>query len=231
MSQLQLNDNPTALLRQMHRWRMAFFGLTILIAGLVIGGSLALLIFKPEPPEPPMIPPQWGIPSIHQFKRHLNLTREQDEEIQAVLHTYMENMRKIALETRPAIMQELKQMKEDISAILTEEQRHRWQRQMERFQRESMGRPGGGGWRGGQDGRERPRFRGGPGGGADSMSGGGPGFRRRMDDNERGPFGPGMRRPRWADPNMEHDPNRPRMRRMESGPNATGREPNEGESL
>ena len=43
MSPIDPNANPTILLSRLHRWRMAFFGLVILMAGVVIGAGSVMI--------------------------------------------------------------------------------------------------------------------------------------------------------------------------------------------
>ena len=47
-------DSPTVLLRRLHRWRMAFFGLMILIAGLTTGAAVTLLVVDWRGPDRPI---------------------------------------------------------------------------------------------------------------------------------------------------------------------------------
>ena len=190
MSQKETTNNPAVShINKAHCWRIAFFGLIILVAGVVIGGS-SMLIFAPKkliklPPGPEfnsliMIPP---------LRRELGLDPEQAEKIKPILDKHMQKLNTIRMEARSEIGETLKQMNEEIAAILSDEQKQIWQRELDRLQREL--RPGG------------PRRGEGPGGG-----------RLRRGEQERlrrgpGPGGPGpgpfgsRRRP--AGPNMPQE--------------------------
>ena len=171
---------------------MAFFGLIILIAGIAIGGS-SILIFAPkkliQPPPGPEFRSQRMIPPL---RRDLGLDPEQADKIKPILDKHMQKLDTIRTEARSEIAETLKQMNQEIAAILTEEQQQRWQQEIARLQDELRPRggpgpkrgegPRGPGMRGGQ--QERPRR---------GMGPGGPG---------PGPFGP-RRRP--AEPNMPQD--------------------------
>jgi hypothetical protein len=193
MSQNQTTDNlAVSHINKAHTWRMAFFGLIILIAGIAIGGS-SMLIFAPnkliQPPPGPEFRSQRMIPPL---RRDLGLTPEQADKIKPILDKHMQKLDTIRIEARSEIAETLKQMNQETAAILTEEQQHRWQREIERLQSEL--RPGGG-----------PRWGEGP---------GGPRYRGGQQERNRrgpgpGPFGP--RRSRPAGPNtppnsIENDP-------------------------
>jgi len=167
-------DNPTALLQQMHRWRMAFFGLIVLLAGAVIGASGTLLFLKPKPPEPPDVPELFIGRTFSELERNLNLTDQQKTQINQIMRQRMEEMRRIREEDmRPRVFAEMGQLKDEIGKVLTDEQMKLWEKRMERFRGEFWrGRGGGpgGGMRGGPGGRMGS---GGPGSGGSRGPGGG----------------------------------------------------------
>ena len=168
MSQNETINNPAvSLLNKAHYWRMAFFGLVILVAGVIIGGS-SMLIFAPKklinPPPGPEFRSRRMIPPL---SRDLGLAPEQAEKIKPILDKHMQKLDAIRIEARQEIAETLKQMNQEIAAILTEEQQQLWQRELDRLQRELRGGPrwgegpGGPRFRGGQ--QERPRRSPGPG--------------------------------------------------------------------
>ena len=111
---MQPTDNPTALLQQMHRWRMAFFGLTILIAGAVIGASWVCGVRRSvgcclapvgiKGPDGSLALPETGrVPAAG-----LGLAELRDSITVKLLETYMGNLRvKVDLadagESRPSV--------------------------------------------------------------------------------------------------------------------------------
>ena len=57
MNQKETIDNPTiSSMHKLHRWRTAFFGLVILIAGVVIGGALMMIVAPHKLMSPPRGP-------------------------------------------------------------------------------------------------------------------------------------------------------------------------------
>ena len=177
MSQNETTDNlVVSHINKAHTWRMAFFGLIILIAGIVIGGSSMLILAPNKLIQPPPGPEFRSLRMIPPLSRDLGLDPEQAEKIKPILDKHMQKLNTIRIEARSEIGETLKQMNEEIGAILSDEQKQLWQRELDRLQGELRGGgPGrgegpGGRFRGGQ----QDRFRRGPGPG-------GPG---------PGPFGP-----------------------------------------
>jgi hypothetical protein len=167
MSNKETIDNPPVnYIDKLHRWRMAFFGVVILVAGVVIGGA-SMMILAPDrlmkPPRGPEFGSQRMIPPL---RRELGLSPEQEEKIKPILDSHMERLNEIRMEARSEIEEALTQMNESISDILTEEQRQIWQRSLDRLDREFHrggprrgGGPRGPGFQGGRQGG----FRDGPG--------------------------------------------------------------------
>jgi len=189
MSQNQTTDNTiVSQINKAHTWRMAFFGLIILIAGIAIGGS-SMLIFAPKKLiQPPPGPEFRSLRMIPPLRRDLGLTPEQAEKIKPILDKHMQKLDTIRTEARSEIAETLKQMNREIAAILTDQQQQLWQREIDRLQNELRPRGGPGPGRG--EGPGGPRFR----GGQQERFRNGPG---------PGPFDP--RRSRPAGPNTPQD--------------------------
>jgi len=160
MSQNETINNPAvSQINKAHFWRMAFFGLIILVAGLIIGGS-SMLIFAPKKLiQPPPGPEFNSLIMIPPLRRELGLDPEQAEKIKPILDKYMQKLNTIRIEARSEIGETLKQMNQEIAAILTDEQQQLWQREIDRLQSELRPRGGTGPGRG--EGPGGPRFRGG----------------------------------------------------------------------
>ena len=191
MSQNATTDNPiVSNINKAHMWRMAFFGLVILIAGAVIGGS-SMLILAPKKFKRPQLGPDIASGRmVGQLHRELRLTPEQTKKIKPILKEHMEMLHNIRIDAQDQIDEALEQMNEQISDILTDRQKKMWESRLQRLQRPLRG--GGPRWGEGPGGR----FRGGQ---QDRFRGRGEqdGFRRGP-----GPFGP---RHRPAGPNVPQD--------------------------
>ena len=187
MSQNETTDNQiVSSINKAHMWRMAFFGLVILIAGGVIGGSF-MLIFAPEKIIKPSRGPEFAsVRMVGQLHRELRLSPEQAEKIEPILKEHMQTLNNIRIDAQDQIGEALEEMNEQISSILTDRQKLMWESRLRRLQSPLHGGgprwgegPGGGRFRWG----EQERSRRGPGPGP-------------------GPFGP---RRRQAGPNTPQD--------------------------
>ena len=176
MSDKETIHNPAiSYMDRLYRWRMAFFGMVVLVAGVVIGGALMMILAPDKLMKPPRGPEFDSFTMIPRLRRDLGLSPEQQEKIKPILDSHMEKLNEIRMEARSEIEEALIQMNESISAILSEEQRQIWQRSLDRLEREFHrggprrgGGPGGRGFRGGRQegfrgGQPPEHFRQGPG--------------------------------------------------------------------
>jgi Spy/CpxP family protein refolding chaperone len=196
MSDTDTHDNLTIdYAQKLHRWRMAFFGVVILLAGMVIGGA-SMVILVPQmlikPPPGPEFESEMMLPLL---RRDLDLTPEQTDKIKPIMDKYMGKLNQIRMNARTQVRETLKQMNKEIAVILTDEQKQVWQQGLDKLQKElrpggwrrGQG-PGGGRFRRGEPGSERPDFRRGPGPGpfGPPRFPSGPNFpRNRSDRNDR----------------------------------------------
>jgi hypothetical protein len=127
MSDNQVNENPNIYQIKMHRWRMAFFGLVILLAGIIIGAASSLLLVGRPLPGPEKSADRM----IKGLRQELRLSPRQREQIEPILRKHMEKLDRIRKEARPLVENELRQMNEEISPLLDDQQRREW-RQMQR---------------------------------------------------------------------------------------------------
>lgn len=164
MKQTETTDNRTThYMRRLHRRRMALFGLVILLAGSVIGAA-SIMIAAPHKLTKPLRPPEIAIKSLlPNLERCLHLTPEQREKIEPILQEHMQKLDDIRTNARSEIDETLGQMNEDITAVLSEQQKQIWQRRLHRLQRQ-LRPPGRGPGEGGRQRRgPQQRMRRGPG--------------------------------------------------------------------
>ena len=141
MNTEQNNNINLEHIRKIYYWRTAFFGLVILIAGIVIGGASISIYMTHRITRPPRGPEFNSLQVIPPLRRNLGLSKEQSDKIKPIIDDSMEKLREIREDARSEIENTLQQMNKEISSILTESQRQRWQRELDRLQREL--RPGG----------------------------------------------------------------------------------------
>jgi hypothetical protein len=142
MNQQESSDSSIVAMQKLHRWRMAFFGLVILLAGVVIGATLTLLlthrIDRPHIPPPPEFAAEQ---MVGRLDRQLNLSDEQMKQLEPILRKHMQKLNDIRMEARPRITEQLQIMNEEISSVLNEDQRQLWQRHLQRLQADLRQRP------------------------------------------------------------------------------------------
>ena len=150
-------------IKKTYYWRNAFLGLVILLAGIIIGGA-SMSIFTTHRLTRPARGREFNsLQVLPPLRRNLDLSTEQTEKIKPILDEHMTKLHELRENARFEIENTLKQMNEEISKILTERQRHIWQRELDRLQRDL--RPSGsrrnGMGTGARRGNEAPGQRGG----------------------------------------------------------------------
>ncbi len=131
MNRIDDLNNPAVLLRRLHHWRMAFFGLIILLAGVGIGAG-TMLIVRPVPPGPD--DQTISIDRVARTLRYrLDLSDEQSKDIRPVLYDCLRTLNKIRQEARPAISEELEHMSEGIASVLNDSQLQGWKRMQKKL--------------------------------------------------------------------------------------------------
>ena len=203
MSQIETPEHMNIeTIRKLHRWRMAFFGAVILLAGIVIGGASMLILSPHKVMTPPPGPEFNSLRMLPSLRRDLGLSSEQSKRITPILDEHMKRLGEIRTEARTEIAQTLKQLNEDICEILTDRQERIWQQSLERLQRGLRPGPGGPGRRGEGPGGQRQR-------------------RGQQERRGRGPQGP-WRRP--AGPNVPREATESNSSRTAEKPDANGME-------
>jgi hypothetical protein len=143
MSPAEPNPNPALLIAQVHRWRTAFLGLVILLAGVVIGAGSVLICAAPRTPgnlqrrvqgpdgeTGPMGPTEL---IVQRLKRSLRLSGQQVQAIRPIVREHMANLSRIRQETRPRVAEQLRLMGQRIEEKLDRDQRRLWDEQFRRL--------------------------------------------------------------------------------------------------
>lgn len=194
MNQTETNDSQaTYYIRRLHRWRTAFFGLVILLAGIIIGAALIPILVPNRLTRPPKPPETATRMIIGRLGGELGLSPEQDEEIGPILQKHLQKLEEIRMNARSEITEQLREMNEAVSAVLTEEQKQVWQRWLRilQWQLQPPGQgPGEGGRHRGGGPQERMRRGFGP-----------PGIERHPVGPNRPPWDDSYRRPIEKDVN------------------------------
>ncbi|MHC4905048.1 MAG: hypothetical protein ACYTEN_04400 [Planctomycetota bacterium] len=113
----------------------AIFSVLILVSGIIIGSGVTLMTAervkkKSVPPGPEYLSRRM----INRLVRELNLSPEQQLQLNPIVKQHMEAMEKIRQEARPQISEEIKQMNDSIMALLDEGQKKVWADKIQRMQ-------------------------------------------------------------------------------------------------
>lgn len=137
------NTNPSLLVAQVHRWRTAFLGLVVLMAGVVIGAGAVLIWAAPRTargrprqgvgvgPDPGAMPAEV---LVQRLRRSLQLSGQQVQAIRPIVREHMANLNRIRQETRPKVADQLRLMGQRIEGHLSRDQRPLWDPQFRRLQ-------------------------------------------------------------------------------------------------
>lgn len=137
MSGIESPDNlGIDYVQKMHRWRMAFFGVVILLAGIVIGGALMMILAPQVLIKPPPGPEFDSTRVVPALRADLGLTDDQTEKIKPIMDKHMAKLNQLRIDARTEVGETLKQMNNEIAAVLTDEQKARWQNELDRLERD-----------------------------------------------------------------------------------------------
>jgi hypothetical protein len=119
-------ESPTVLLQRLHRWRMAFFGLVILLAGALLGIAGTLLTVPRARPVDSR-PPDFAVEEmLHRIGPRLRLSTQQAGQIRPILRKHTEKLDRIREEGRVQIHDQLRLMNEEIAKVLDQDQERLW---------------------------------------------------------------------------------------------------------
>lgn len=134
MNEIEKTKTPHDYLKQMHRWRMAFFGLVILLAGIVIGASSLFLLRRgPRPPLPPL--DEAAARLLDEQSNRLGLSPEQTDKIGPIFQKYIGTLEEIRVAAFEQVTEQLQLMNKEVSSVLDDHQRRLWGRDIQGLHR------------------------------------------------------------------------------------------------
>lgn len=132
MSQAELNPEklvPKPFLKPV------LFSILTLVSGIIIGSAATLMTADLSPKKPvPLGPEYLSGRMIEHLVRELHLSPEQQQQLGPIVKKHMEEMEKIREIARPQIAEEIKQMNDEIMALLDEGQKQIWKDTIQRMQ-------------------------------------------------------------------------------------------------
>lgn len=118
---------------QAQRWKMAFLGLIILIAGIFIGSGLSSL-FKYHRQKDQLSGVEFINERTMQHLQHeLKLSPQQADKIKVICDKHLEALYEIREQARPRIAEQMNQLYADVRTILDEQQQELWSQSVQRL--------------------------------------------------------------------------------------------------
>jgi Spy/CpxP family protein refolding chaperone len=130
-------------------WKVILATMVIFGAGVVTGGLLVRNAGRTEVPRPisqqaanrPFLPGVAGLVRVEflrRAERELNLTRDQREQVDKIIKDSQERTKKLMEPVTPKVREELQQTKDQFLALLTPEQRGRFEELLKQQQRQQQ---------------------------------------------------------------------------------------------
>jgi len=127
INQNESSESPTVLLRRLHYWRMAFFGVVILLAGMLGGAAATLLTVSRLGPREPLPPVPAVKMMLARLTGPLHLTDEQKRQVEPILQKHVVKLDQIQQDGQKAIAEELQLLSQDMGGVLTADQMRFWE--------------------------------------------------------------------------------------------------------
>lgn len=112
------------------------FSILILISGIIIGSGITLMVaIRFDNSSPPPEPEHMSRRMVQRITQELHLSPEQQKQLGPIIKQHMKAMDDIRQEARPKIMEIIKQMNDEVMAILDEGQKQIWKDKSRRMQK------------------------------------------------------------------------------------------------
>jgi hypothetical protein len=138
MSDTQPAQNEEASVRPRRRrhwlWSV-LIGAAILICGIIIGVCLTLVVVRNRVIDLIQHPRKRTAAMVRRLDGALNLSEQQRKEVRAVLERHRAEFERIRRDVHPRIRTQIESLDHDISAVLDEEQKRKWERYLTRLRR------------------------------------------------------------------------------------------------
>ncbi|MCS1408160.1 MAG: hypothetical protein M2R45_01330 [Verrucomicrobia subdivision 3 bacterium] len=142
----------------MNVWKVILAAFILYVAGIVTGTFVAGYRAKVPKPEMQMPSPPHTRDIMRRMESRLDLTDEQREQVNTILQASQDRMRSLMHEVKPQLEAESKTMREQIEALLSEEQMEKFDKVFRHRGMRPRHDPGERGPRGGMRGNGRRSF-------------------------------------------------------------------------
>jgi hypothetical protein len=117
------------------RWKMVLLGVVILLCGMVIGAGITfhvgnVMIFRAMSPGSGM-----GEHITKRINRDLRLTDEQRSQVAKIVAHRVAAVKSILMDAYPRIKDQFELFHDEVTPLLTEEQRLKWERHYQKMQK------------------------------------------------------------------------------------------------
>jgi hypothetical protein len=127
--------SPALLLKRVLYWRMAFFSVIILLAGMAIGASGMFMWSSKQKPVPATPQTVTINRAMRRLSSQLKLTKPQADQVKPMLRKCVVSLEQVRKKARPQINQHLRQMNKGIASVLNDTQSRRWKK----YEKQLMG--------------------------------------------------------------------------------------------
>jgi hypothetical protein len=108
------------------RWLTALFGILIFVGGTACGAGLMLLVVDKRIQHAIHHPEEAPQRIATRLKWWLGLDADQRAKVEAIVSKHQVELMKIRREVQPKVVEQLGQVRDEISGVLTDSQRERW---------------------------------------------------------------------------------------------------------
>lgn len=145
--------SPSTRARKKRHWVWSvLIGAAILVCGMIIGACLTLIVVRNRVIDLIQHPQKRTTAMVRRLDRALDLSEDQRSEIRDVLRKHRAEFNEIRREVGPRVKEQIEALDRDVSEVLNEEQRKKWNQYlnrlrrlwMPRFRRRRSGQEGGG---------------------------------------------------------------------------------------
>jgi hypothetical protein len=126
------------LLRRRRPWRSFLLGLIILFCGMLIGAGITVIILQKVVLYAIHHPEEVPNRLTERLRNKLSLTDEQTKKVKAILIERQKAFVALRRAIRPKMERELEQLREDVAAVLDENQARKWRKRFDRLRRQWM---------------------------------------------------------------------------------------------
>lgn len=122
------NEDYIKVMQKANRWKGAFLGLVILIAGLLCGSGVTLIATKNKLQQKPDVVEWKNRRILGRIRQQLSLTPEQGKRVDEIVSDRMKKLDEIRRKAKPEVTKQLDLMNKEVAEVLGPRQKEQWQK-------------------------------------------------------------------------------------------------------